>query len=318
MGTEGDIGPGSGEIDDSDGGVRPALRIRTAETSTARRYGDFGYTVSGTGVTITGYTGPGGAVVIPTAINGVPVTAIGESAFEGNTGITGVTIPDSVTGIGDMAFERCTGLVSITIPDSVTGIGVGVFRSCTGLVSVTLSHNLTVIEDSAFRGCTGLVSVGLAGVIIPDSVTGIRAGAFSRCTGLTDVTIPAGVTDIGNWAFAGSYNITGITIQGPAVIGRSAFSYEDDFHGTGPALVNLRSLTIPRVTVIGEYAFFGSGLTGVTLPAGLTRIYRNAFENNASLTGVILEGRGMEAGIPFDEVWERYLAGSIGVDTSGR
>jgi hypothetical protein len=37
----------------------------------------FTYTTNNGAITITQYTGPGGAVVIPDTINGLPVTAIG-------------------------------------------------------------------------------------------------------------------------------------------------------------------------------------------------------------------------------------------------
>jgi hypothetical protein len=50
------------------------------------------------------------------------VTSIGVSAFEGCTGLTSITIPDSVTHIGKSAFVN-TGLTSITIPASVISIG---------------------------------------------------------------------------------------------------------------------------------------------------------------------------------------------------
>lgn len=45
--------------------------------------------------TITGYTGPGGDVMIPSQIGGVSVTKIGKRAFYNCTGLTGVTIPNN-------------------------------------------------------------------------------------------------------------------------------------------------------------------------------------------------------------------------------
>ena len=60
----------------------------------------FYYTASGGNIIIIAYTGPGGAVVIPATIDGMPVTGIGEGAFAYITGLTSITIPNSVTSIG--------------------------------------------------------------------------------------------------------------------------------------------------------------------------------------------------------------------------
>ena len=77
--------------------------------SLGQTYGDFGYTVSGSNVTIASYTGSGGAVSIPSLIPGVgTVTAIGDQAFYENGNLTSVTIPGTVTSIGSQAFVRCT------------------------------------------------------------------------------------------------------------------------------------------------------------------------------------------------------------------
>ena len=51
---------------------------------------------SGT-LTLTDYTGAGGAVTIPAAINGLTVTGISYEAFWGKEELTSVTIPDSVS-----------------------------------------------------------------------------------------------------------------------------------------------------------------------------------------------------------------------------
>src|SRR5438477_3565762 len=63
-------------------------------------------------ITITGYTGSGGAVTIPSSINSFPVTSIGDWAFYYRTSLTIVTIPTSVTSIGDHAFDYCIHLTS--------------------------------------------------------------------------------------------------------------------------------------------------------------------------------------------------------------
>src|ERR1039457_6028614 len=86
------------------------------------------FTTNNGTITITGYYGSGGAVVIPGTIlvGGVnlPVTCIGGYAFAYHTN---VPIPDTVITIGDAAFEGCTGLTSVTIGSGVTSIGGGAF-----------------------------------------------------------------------------------------------------------------------------------------------------------------------------------------------
>ena len=45
----------------------------------------FTYTTNNGAITITGYTGPGGDVIIPSMTNGLPVTSIGTAAFSACT-----------------------------------------------------------------------------------------------------------------------------------------------------------------------------------------------------------------------------------------
>ena len=97
----------------------------------------FSYTTNNGTITITGYTGPGGAVAIPDTINGRAVTRIGDHAFNSGS-LTSVTIPDGVTIIGNYAFQYCTSLASVTIPDSVTSIGNNAFSYCTSLSVITV------------------------------------------------------------------------------------------------------------------------------------------------------------------------------------
>jgi len=86
---------------------------------------EFDYTTNAGFITITGYTGPGGAVTIPFAINGMAVTSIAQDAFFYCTSLTSVMIPGSVTSIGVDAFESCPNLTSVIMADGVSSIGDG-------------------------------------------------------------------------------------------------------------------------------------------------------------------------------------------------
>jgi hypothetical protein len=237
----------------------------------------FLYTTIGDAITITGYTGSGGVVVIPPNINGLSVTSIGEEAFI-QTSLTSVTIPNSVTGIGVNAFYDCTSLTNVTIGDGVTNIGAGAFSDA-ALTGVTIPNSVTSIGESAFGACFGLASV-----TIGNGVTSIGSNAFSGCDQLTSVTIPNSVTSIGKGAFLGCSSLTGVTI------GNS-------------------------VNSIGDGTFLGcSGLTSVTIPNSVTSIGDEAFLCN-SLTGVYFEGNAPSAGSTVFEVTHAmayYFYGTTG------
>ena len=126
------------------------------------------------------------------------IKGIGDSAFDGCSGLTSITIPNSMTSIGKEAFVGCSSLNSVTIPNSVTSIGDGAFYQCSGLTSITIPNSVTSIGVSAFFGCSGLTSI-----TIPNSVTGIGEYTFRNCSGLTSVTIGNSVTSIGDYAFNG-------------------------------------------------------------------------------------------------------------------
>lgn len=87
------------------------------------------YTATETAVTITGYTGTDTEVILPEEIDGLPVTAIGDSAFAGSA-ITGIVFPTALESIGASAFDGCTALVEVTLPDGLLSIGDYAFRGC--------------------------------------------------------------------------------------------------------------------------------------------------------------------------------------------
>ncbi len=125
--------------------------------------GEWAYTVDGASATVTGYSGPGGDVVVPGTLGGAAVSAIGSSVFEGKTGIRSVSLPASVSVIGDNAFKGCVGLQSVKLPEYLLGIGDSAFTGCTALASVTIPKWVNNISSAAFEGCTALAAVYFEG-----------------------------------------------------------------------------------------------------------------------------------------------------------
>ena len=68
------------------------------------------YTEVEGGIEITLYKGDSAEVVIPETIEGMTVVRVGASAFEGNTNITYIDLPDTIEVIGARAFADCINL----------------------------------------------------------------------------------------------------------------------------------------------------------------------------------------------------------------
>jgi len=294
-----------------------ALLLLAAPAGVQAQSGDgFDYSMNSgdtSTITITKYTGPGGAVTIPTNINGLTIASIGEDAFQNCNTLASVTIPGSVTNIGNWAFQDCTSLTSVTIPGSVASIGEEAFQDCTSLTNATISVGVTSIGGEAFSGCD------LASVTIPNTVTNIGDAPFTDCPNLTAITVntnnpayislagvlfnqsqttlieyPAGiigtcytipgtVTSIADWAFTYCVSLTSVIIPDSVTnIGNVAFSY----------CTSLASTSIPgTVTSIGNSAFdYCTNLNSLTIAEGVTSIGENAFENCTSLTSVTIPG----------------------------
>ena len=67
-----------------------------------------------TQVDVYSYSGSASSLTIPASVESFNVVKVGDSAFEGNTALTSIDLPDSITVIGKRAFANCTNLKSMS------------------------------------------------------------------------------------------------------------------------------------------------------------------------------------------------------------
>lgn len=245
---------------------------------------------------------PGDMVEIPSTYddNGtsVDVTSIGAGVFSGSS-VSAVVVPDTVTTIGDSAFQGTTGLSFVEIQGTVNSFGTDVFNN-SGVQSVTINSE-TAINANTFSGADSLMAVTVSGgsglqtsydgcvygsngtelLYVPPSkdtisysgdITSIASGAFSGNKNITSTTIPDTVTTIKEDAF--SYcKIEELTIPGTTTTIKDQANFNPDtIYGNAESAaqalaqwLELNNMTT-KFIVLGNNP--GSGSTDPVTPPG--------------------------------------------------
>ena len=252
--------------------------LKTAAAGVVDSTGNYKYAILQDGTAkIVKYLKEEGAVKIPAALDGHPVTAIGK-AFAGKSLVTSIEIPDTVTDIGSESFYG-TGIKEVTIPEAVVRIGDFAFGHCLNLKRlfipqnvreiggniVQISDNLKEIEvdsrNAAYKSVDGVLynkdvtellampgGKDMAGFQFPESVERIGRYAFYSCehASFTELVMPDRVTTIESVAFFLCRNLKRVVMgENVTEIGECAFIH----------CGNLKNITIPKsVAKIGRYA----------------------------------------------------------------
>ena len=260
------------------------------------------------------YSGAGGIVVIPEG-----VTSIAEKAFNGQSSVTEIAMPDTLKTIGNRAFNG-TGITRMTFPASVESMGLYLFDGCESL------RYIEVAEDNAnFSSSSGILynkdktvllrcppAMNVGNVTVPDGVTKLDYSAFEDCvkvtgvilpnglkvlasyslrnTAMTTVTIPATVQDIQQRSFADNKKLTTVNLLAKAP---SIYIYNNQ------PLAFLNCDALSTVNYAGTEEEWENADLSRRFPAGVTVNYR--YDPDFRIVNGVLEeyrGKGGDVVIP--------------------
>ena len=238
---------------------------------------DFAYTADGGEVTITDYIGTSEHVLIPDAIDGLPVTALGHRAFYEKT-VTTVVVPDSVTEIGAACFSGDNYLVSLKLPDGLKRLPPASLESCMRLYDFDLPQSLEKIYSSVFE--------------------------FNYY--LTHLTLPSSLTEIEQLNFIGLYGLQSLTLAED----NAAFKLDETngllMTADGTRLLHCFSdispaeeIILPEsVKIVDPFAFhYDYDVERIVLPEGVETIGAMAFAMCPNLTEIVIPASVTDIGV---------------------
>ncbi|MCR5349546.1 MAG: leucine-rich repeat domain-containing protein [Acholeplasmatales bacterium] len=254
-------------------------------------------------------------IIIPLKYNDVPVTKVGEKAFQYKD-ITSVTIGDNVTLIdndgfsdssineikfgknlvtlGNGALANCYYLNEVILPESLNYIGEYAFYSCNMLTKLTLNKNIKSIGSNAFYYCIKLIEVtNLSDISV------LVGGDDDYCLGKyvknirTNQNDDSIITEVGDYSYAyfnNKYHL--LSYKGndlDLVLPNNVNGCDYDIYNNAFMYTNITSVVISDcVENIGDCAFYKSNITSVTFGEKVTNIGEYAFYNCKDLISIVI------------------------------
>ena len=260
------------------------------------------------------------------------VGTIGANAFDDNDKMTTFTVTStgSIGTIGASAFEDCDAL-TLDIQGSVDRVCKYAFSDCDAVETLAIRAN--TVEDYAYEDMDGLLSATLYGATVGN-------GVFYDCNALQTVVIDGGVNSIGDNAFYNCGKLSSVTFNespNKLTIGYQPSTTDDvgPFYQSRLATIRLyrelepsamykeqlkdwdmgiftnshyedseltTSVTLgSNVKTIWPYMFSHVRIQQLTIPASVTTIGNNAFDECRNLSSVTFESASQDLHIGFQD-----------------
>lgn len=214
------------------------------------------------------------------------VTNVGANAFLEHSALTRVKLSTKTTVIEEKSFRECSNLSGINIPASVELIQPYAFYKDNNLKSLTFENNskIKTLKNYSFYNCN------IENLSLPASLETIGSSSFENNINLKTLTFEnnSHLKTIELSAFeqtkVGSLNIPASVES----IGGYAFHRDKVENNNGYHCDNmLKTLTFEnnsKLKTIGTDAFYCSGITTLTLPNSVEKIFDSAFANSTIRT----------------------------------
>lgn len=219
------------------------------------------------------------------------LTEIGDYAFQGDSKLSEISLPEGISKINNNTFEGCSSLKTMQLPTSVSSIGEHAFENCTALSSIKLSDYTTDIAKFAFKGS------GLKTIKLSSESTIINEGVFMNCTSLESISIPSKVKTIDKNAFNGCSSLKSLNSLVVGAGGSNSANLPDyvaisDTEVSGKVTIPTTATVIggEELMSINRGAFKGCSSLGpvVIVPKQVTNFGGSAFENCSSLKKIVI------------------------------
>ena len=264
------------------------------------------------------------------------LNSLGAYAFQYSK-LQSIVLPDNLnfTTTNYYVFYFCYDLKSVTLGAKVKYVPANLVNGCYSLEEIHFQEGVETINNlySFWNTMPQLPSNKVTSVTIPSTVKTLADGAFAYFENLQNVTFAAGsqLESMGKGCFINCFDLENINVPGTVLtLGEQAFRhcyslqsvnlsatgittiYQNSFENTG----SLAVLNLPNnLETIGDYAFKGTGVVDLSIPATVLSIGQSAFENATAMKTLIFAADSMLEELGSVESYTNVFKNTVSLET---